>query len=324
MAQMRIFVSHSSADNAFCQALVHALQEAGADVWYDDEQLHTGKLLDTLTRELASRDVFLLVLSKAAFQSPWVRDEARWAYNLLRREPQRIILPVIADTIEPSDFNSLLFLEDFKRIEAPNGQVLPVGDAIQTTLETLLLAVGEGESRPSAVRRGALAEELLEHGKSLGVQQLYELALPFFQCAIQLVPESDEAAVLLGFTLNELDEWERSVSVLEPVVERSPDNAAAWANMGYALNRLERFQEGLAACERCLELESTFATAWNNKGWALLHLKRAQEALVAFEQALHLAPTSATYWENKASALTALGRAAEAGQAQAQGDKFKR
>lgn len=52
MSQMRIFVSHSSADNAFCEALVKALRDADADVWYDQHNLGATSLLDVITREL--------------------------------------------------------------------------------------------------------------------------------------------------------------------------------------------------------------------------------------------------------------------------------
>jgi predicted esterase len=38
--QMRIFVSHSHKDHEFCRALVNALREAGADVWYDEHVRH--------------------------------------------------------------------------------------------------------------------------------------------------------------------------------------------------------------------------------------------------------------------------------------------
>jgi CheY-like chemotaxis protein len=140
MSQTRIFVSHSSQDNAFCNALVQALRGAGADVWYDEENLGAAHLLNEISRELASRPVFIVILSKAAFGSQWVMRECQWAYNLYTREPDRIILPVTAQPIEPSDFNLWLFLEDFRRIEAPGCMPLPQEEAISKTLHTLVLS----------------------------------------------------------------------------------------------------------------------------------------------------------------------------------------
>jgi hypothetical protein len=114
----RIFVSHSHEDDAFCRALVAGLRQAGADVWYDEHNLGSGQLLDTVERELRERPVFVLVLSPAALQSPWVRDETKWAFTRLRRDPSRILLPVLARTVEEDAI--WLFLQDFKRVEAPD------------------------------------------------------------------------------------------------------------------------------------------------------------------------------------------------------------
>ncbi len=119
MGELRVFVSHNYADTGFGDALAQGLRGAGADVWYDEQNLGAGRLRKEISRELASRPAFIVVLSKAAFASEWVQDECEWAYNLYKREPNRIILPVTAQPIEPSDFNAMLFIESFTRIEAP-------------------------------------------------------------------------------------------------------------------------------------------------------------------------------------------------------------
>lgn len=159
MSQMRIFLSHSSQDKAFADALVHALRAADADVWYDEQSLGAGHLLDVINRELASRPVFIVVLSKAAFASRWVTQECQWAFNLYSREPERVILPVTAQPIEPRDFNSWLFMESFKRIEASGGLPLSQPEAIAKTLQTLVLVPGSASHAaptytPQAQRTG--------------------------------------------------------------------------------------------------------------------------------------------------------------------------
>ena len=137
MAQMRIFVSHSSQDNGFCTPLVEGLQQSGADIWYDNNSMGAGSLLKVINHELATRSVFIVALSKPAFSSDWVTRECEWAYNLYTREPERVILPVTAQQISKSDFNAWLFMESFKRIEGPGGSPLPVGEAITQTLDLL-------------------------------------------------------------------------------------------------------------------------------------------------------------------------------------------
>ena len=108
-----------------CDQLVAALRGAGADVWYDEHNLGAGQLLEEIQRELKARPVFLVLLSKNAFASQWVRRETTWAFNLANREPNRLILPITVGAIEPSDFNTWLFLEDYKRVEARGMQPHP-------------------------------------------------------------------------------------------------------------------------------------------------------------------------------------------------------
>ena len=114
---LSIFVSHSHEDDAFARDLVAGLRGAGADVWYDEHNLGSGQLGPVIERELRARPLFLLVLSPAALASRWVEDECRWAYGLLRRDPTRTILPVLAAAIA-DELDLWLFLQDFKRVEA--------------------------------------------------------------------------------------------------------------------------------------------------------------------------------------------------------------
>jgi uncharacterized protein YfaA (DUF2138 family) len=51
MAQLRIFLSHSSSDRDFADVLARALRGAGADVWYDETHLGTGQLLDEISAQ---------------------------------------------------------------------------------------------------------------------------------------------------------------------------------------------------------------------------------------------------------------------------------
>jgi hypothetical protein len=77
MAPLRVFISHASADTAFAERLAGDLRSAGADVWIDATHLlgTGGDFLARISRALADRDVFVLVLSPSAIASHWVPDE---------------------------------------------------------------------------------------------------------------------------------------------------------------------------------------------------------------------------------------------------------
>jgi formylglycine-generating enzyme required for sulfatase activity len=84
-------MSHSSQDNVWCRTLVTALQRDGFDVWYDEQGLSGGaEWVQTLQREVQTREVFLLVVTPEAWNSRWVQEEIQLAIAT-----QRTILPIL-------------------------------------------------------------------------------------------------------------------------------------------------------------------------------------------------------------------------------------
>jgi glycogen debranching enzyme len=118
MSQLRLFVSHSQFDNVFCRGLVQALEDADAEVWYDHQNMGPGELDFVIAREIASRPVFVVVLSPSALQSHWVKKECRLAIARYRQDPNRVILPVLAASLPTSMVWD--FIGDFKCIQAPD------------------------------------------------------------------------------------------------------------------------------------------------------------------------------------------------------------
>ena len=129
----------------------------------------------------------MVLLSKAAFASTWVRQECRWAFNLYNREPGRIILPVTVGEIEPADFDAVLYLEDFKRVEAP-GFSRTSGPRRRTrTLRALTLTPAGAAPRPAVPRPAESLDDLLTQGKALIGKKQYAEAIPFFERATRLI-----------------------------------------------------------------------------------------------------------------------------------------
>ena len=210
---MRIFVSHSHQNNEACRALVRALREAGADVWYDEHNMTSGKLGATIERELHARPVFIVMLSPAALASSWVEDETRWAYYLMRKTSTRILLPVVCEAISEDDI--WLFLQDFKRVEGPHEAPLPPKRRHQDARALSLTPLGE-IPMPVTPQPTESVADLLAQGKSLYAQQDYDQALLFFQRATMA----------------------------------DADDPSAWRNLGDALESLERYDEAAAAFNR--------------------------------------------------------------------------
>jgi tetratricopeptide (TPR) repeat protein len=308
--QMRIFVSHSHKDDDACHALVDALRGAGADVWYDEHNMGSGKLMEVIDRELRARPVFLMILSPAALASEWVRDESAWAYRLYKRDPKRIILPVLVEVVNEDEI--WLWMQDFRRIETSGVTPFPENERIRLTLRVLTLTPAGEQAVVVTPQPGESLEDLLIQGNALQAQDRHVEALPFFERAALLDPDSFDAWFNLGYTLSQLKRKADALPAYERATTLDPSSGVAWSNKGSVLIYLQRYETGLAACEKALALNPNYALAWNNKGWALDSLKRHDEALAAYDRALTIDPKLILALNNKGRALDELQRHDEA------------
>jgi tetratricopeptide (TPR) repeat protein len=340
MAQMKVFVSHSHADNSFCQDLVQGLTSAGADVWYDSDSMHSGQLGPVIERELRTRPVFIVVLSPQALNSRWVEEETRWAYNRLRRDPGRIMLPVLAAPLRDED-DIWLFLQDFRRVGATGTEPFPPTEAVSQTLHALQLMAPNEAPLPVAPRSDENAADLLTRAKALYLVERTPEALPLLRRATELDPSSADAWAILSETLSGLGQpvegllaSERAVSLDTRLVEgwyaRSlglirlhyykealdasaqaialdPDSWRALDIHARALAYLQRYDEALAASEAALRLDADNPTLWNNKGALFNIVHRYQEAFDAAEHAMALLGETPSQWDTKGEALLGLG-----------------
>lgn len=348
-ARMMVFVSHAHEDNVFCREIVKSLRGVGVDVWYDEHNREPGELMAVIQRELDRRPVVVVILSKAAFSSTWVHREMTWAFDLMDRDPSRLLVPITGGPIERNDFDPArgwLFLHAFRRIEAPGMRPYPVPEAVERLLHALALrsdievpALPANAGLPSAEN----ADGLVARGKALAAQKEFAEAVPLFKRAAELVPglfaawanlgrayyeigrygsasDADDRALAIdterawvwnnkGLALCGLNHPEKALRAYDRALALG-ETARRWTNKGNALYELAHTVEALEAYGRALALDPSFAPAWSNKGLALFGLRRYEEALASYKRAIALGET-ARRWQNAAKTLRALGRMAE-------------
>ena len=317
MAQMKVFVSHSHEDDAFCRALVDGLRRAGADVWYDEHNLGSGQLMSIIQRELGERPVFVVILSKAAFASRWVKRETQWAYELADRNPSRTLLPVTGGPIKRDDFSAegeWLFLHDFKRVEAPGLKPYPMAEAVTRTQHALHLTLPSEAPQPVAPQPREGAADLVTRGDTLQTHGKHAKALAAREQSTSLDPQEATAQVDVSIALDDLNPhmkdlaacdqyevagWKGAVPVLVAVglpeealaafekwTVYDPLDAEGWVGKGSALSKLGRHEEALAAYDHAITLNQYRHTAWVGKAAELVLLQRYDEGLAAYEQVL--------------------------------------
>lgn len=109
----KAFLSHSHQDKSFVTQLGTELRKSGVDAWLDQWEIKPG---DSLIRKifyegLADCRLFVVVLSKASVQSPWVREELDHA-TIQRLEGATRVVPVLKEDCEiPAPLRTLLWID---------------------------------------------------------------------------------------------------------------------------------------------------------------------------------------------------------------------
>lgn len=100
IAKPKIFVSHSTKDNAFATKLVADLKAAGADAWLDLNDMTVGSFPTRISQALDACEWFLLVLTDNALKSRWVRLEVDSAFALMNQGRIRDLIFIKAENAD--------------------------------------------------------------------------------------------------------------------------------------------------------------------------------------------------------------------------------
>ncbi len=95
------FISHSSKDKAFVRQLAADLVASGVQVWIDEQRIRVGDSIpERVAQGVAESDFFLVVISAASVNSPWVKKELNQAL-VHEIEKRRVrVMPVLLDKVE--------------------------------------------------------------------------------------------------------------------------------------------------------------------------------------------------------------------------------
>ena len=225
-----IFVSHAHEDNDWCRAFVHALRDAGANVWYDEHDLGYGTIGEEIERELMSRPIFLVVFSPRSVGKPWVCREMTAAMNLQDEDPARIILPVFAEKTKVP-----LFWRSYKRIEGQEDSGLNAQEAARRVVHALAIVPAQAPAAVVPPDTSESLDDLFNRGRGLMAQKRYKEALTAF----------DRATGLNGTSIG------------------------SWLNKALILNLLNRPDEALVAVDRALALDPSNAHTWSLRSTSL-------------------------------------------------------
>ncbi len=155
----KLFISHSSKDDAFVRELHATLDDLGHGGWIDSRELRGGDPLWTeISRAIEEASAYAVVISTDALQSKWVGKELRHALKV-RDERGKGEFPVIPLSL---DGTKLGVLEEFFGEEPIYIAVSSDAGGVEAAMNVILVAMGERLPADVAAVPQPLADPLEE------------------------------------------------------------------------------------------------------------------------------------------------------------------
>jgi tetratricopeptide (TPR) repeat protein len=155
----KLFISHSSQDDAFVRALRQALVNQGEDGWIDSRELRGGDpLWSPIQQAIEAASAFAVVVSPNGLQSKWVGREVQYALDL-RKQRGSDKFPVIPLSLNNTKLGVLEALFDEEPSYIP---VTSDAGGIEAAMNAILVAMGKRLPADVPATPQPLAEPLEE------------------------------------------------------------------------------------------------------------------------------------------------------------------
>lgn len=113
----QIFISHAHQDNKFAKRLATDLQKKGWQTWMAPDDIRPGeKWVEAINRGLAESSIFILILTKEAVNSRWVRSETDVAIHMEHGGEISLLPLVLESVVTPPMWRAyqwIMFSEDY-------------------------------------------------------------------------------------------------------------------------------------------------------------------------------------------------------------------
>ena len=147
--QSTIFLSYAHADKARAQRLAAALEQAGYTVWWDALIEGGSRFTQSIDEALERADAVIVLWSKSAVDSDWVRDEASIARD------RRRLVPVSLDGCTPPlgfrQYQTINFAHERGRAQAAE---------FQSVLRAVEVAINQAPAKPGPLSDAPLSRRM--------------------------------------------------------------------------------------------------------------------------------------------------------------------
>ncbi len=302
----KLFISHSSQDDAFVRELRNTLADHGQDGWIDSRELRGGDLLwPEVQNAIDDASAFAVVVSTNGLQSKWVGKELSHALEL-QKQRGKDKFPVIPLSL---DGTKLGVLEEFFGEEPAYIPVSSSAGGIESAMNAILTALGKrlpadlpGTTQPKAEPLEELVLELTDFKfqEHEGVRRASARARLVYEPATSGQPQVHSA-----------QSW-RLVAPIGPIeageLNWYLEKHAIWPSH-YFRDRARKVEENLIKWGRLLH-DAAIPTAYTlevMKGWAKIADQAGRRFSVQVDQTPEAGTAEAEVAAAKEAAIVLLG-----------------
>ncbi len=136
----KLFISHSSQDDAFVRELRRTLADLKQEVWIDSRELHAGDpLWSEIQKAIEDSSAVAVVVSPPALQAKWVGKELRHALDV-QQQRGRDQFPVFVLSLDGTKLGVLEALFGHEPLYIP---VTSAAGGVEAAVNPILVALGE-------------------------------------------------------------------------------------------------------------------------------------------------------------------------------------
>jgi tetratricopeptide (TPR) repeat protein len=157
----------------------------------------------------------------------------------------------------------------------------------------------------------SLTNTLIDNGNALYNQSNYIQAIQYFDKALAIEPNNDDALYDKGAALNQLGNYTQAIPYLDKALAIEPNYTGALEDKGAALNQLGNYTQAIPYLDKALAIEPNDKIALAHKGAALIGLSNYKQAIPYLDKALAIDPKDKFALYNKGAALIGLSNYTE-------------
>lgn len=134
----------------------------------------------------------------------------------------------------------------------------------------------------------------------------FDEAIEFFDLALEVKPDFEEALYYKSLSLAAIDEFSQALHVINKAIKLNQKNDQLWNDKANFLVKLDRIDEAFECFDKAIELNPTDNIIWCNKAFAYLENEEEEKALKCYEKACELNPDDIHPIVGKANTYMAL------------------